>query len=171
MPSTITRFDGEYAFLSNFFEHTILPGVGPTDPFVGPWPTAEHLFQAFKCKYRDDIEPIRDATTPKIAKRLGRRVELRPDWEDIKVNVMRSVLFHKFHGRGSDILSDWLKATYPKELIEGNNWGDRFWGQVRGQGTNMLGELLMERRAVLLNHRKYMPGSLNWGEGAYKYPI
>ena len=37
------------------------------------------------------------------------------------------------------------------ELEEGNNWGDKYWGTVEGEGKNMLGKLLMKVRAILSN--------------------
>ena len=42
-----------------------------------------------------------------------------------------------------------LKYTGDAELIEGNNWGDTFWGVCNGVGENHLGKLLMARRAQL----------------------
>jgi ribA/ribD-fused uncharacterized protein len=163
----ITRFDGTYAFLSNFFEDPIFLSVSEHDPFYGEWPSAEHLFQAFKCKYKIDIPRIRSTRTPAQAKRLGHRVELRPDWEDIKIAIMRNVLCWKFSADST--LAGWLLSTGRAELIEGNNWGDRFWGQVNGRGHNMLGELLMERRGVLLGKREY--GSDVWKIDIQTYPI
>ena len=79
------------------------------------------------------------------AKRLG-RVELRSDWEEVKIEVMREVLRCKF-SQNPDLKAK-LIATGDAELIEGNNWNDRFWGVCRGVGQNHLGRLLMELRAV-----------------------
>lgn len=160
----ITRFDGEYAFLSNFFEHPIQFGVAPT-PWNGVWPTAEHLFQAFKCADVDDIERLRRAPSPGAAKRMGRRVSLRPDWEDVKIVAMRTVLAWKFNG--GETLAEWLVSTNNRELIEGNHWGDRYWGQVRGEGLNMLGELLMERRGVLQHRREYDKNAFEFDTSKY----
>jgi len=87
--NVIDLFTGRYAFLSNFYPSKIrLDGV--------VYPTAEHAFQAYKT---DDLAQrmlIRQASTPKLAKRLGRQAPLRPDWERGKVEVMRQVLREKF---------------------------------------------------------------------------
>jgi hypothetical protein len=40
-----------------------------------------------------------------------------------------------------------LLNTGSSMLIEGNNYGDRFWGKVNDIGSNHLGELLMSVRA------------------------
>lgn len=84
--------------------------------------------------------------TPLAAKRTGRVVLLRADWEEVKVEVMRAVLKAKF---SDPELADALLATNDAELIEGNWWGDKFWGVCRGVGKNKLGQLLMQLRAEL----------------------
>ena len=84
-----------------------------------------------------------------VSPRLGRRIELRPDWEEVKIEIMRQVLKSKFTHNPE--LREKLIATGNTELIEGNNWNDRFWGVCRGVGKNHLGKLLMEIRAELVN--------------------
>ena len=85
----INCFDEEYAFLSNFFDSPISDGE--------LWyPTVEHYFQAMKTTDFELRKEIADAPTPGKAKRLGRRVELREDWEDIKDDVMYEALQKKF---------------------------------------------------------------------------
>ena len=56
------------------------------------WPTSEHFFQAQKFQNVAHQEDVRKAKSPMIAARLGRdrKKKLRPDWESIKDNVMRS---------------------------------------------------------------------------------
>ena len=71
---------------------------------------------------------------------------LRPDWEEVKVQVMRELLYAKF---SEEPLRGMLKATGDQHLEEGNNWGDTFWGVCRGRGENWLGKLLMEVRASI----------------------
>jgi len=111
------------------------------------YPTVEHAFQAAKTFDPAERELIRDANTPQTAKRLGRGVALRADWEPVKYGLMRELLRQKF---AIPELRQALLATGEAELIEGNNWNDRTWGQVlvQGQwvGKNWLGELLMEVR-------------------------
>ncbi len=42
-----------------------------------------------------------------------------------------------------------LRATDDAELIEGNTWGDTFWGVCKGKGANNLGRMLMEIRSTI----------------------
>lgn len=132
----IDKFSGEYAFLSNFYPCSIM--------FEGiVYPTAEHAFQAAKALDQLSRRRIASAGTPAEAKRMGRAVKLRPDWESIKIDIMRRVLKEKF--RNPDLLRR-LRETTHEPLIEGNTWNDTFWGQVDGKGKNWLGKLLMEIR-------------------------
>lgn len=135
--TTIDKFDGEHAFLSNFHPSPIR--------VQGIWfPTVEHAFQAAKTLDPTERDAIARATTPGRAKRLGRQVTLRPQWDDVKIGVMEDLLRRKFDGVGP--LWTQLLATSPAELIEGNTWGDIFWGVCQGKGQNHLGKLLMKIR-------------------------
>ena len=132
----IDRFAGEFGFLSNFYPAPVtLDGV--------EYPTVEHAFQAAKTLDESERAWIRRAQTASIAKKRGREVALRDDWESIKVDVMRDLLRRKF---AIPELKIWLRATRGRDLVEGNTWNDRFWGQVDGVGQNWLGRLLMEIR-------------------------
>lgn len=143
----ISSFRGEHSFLSNFFVH----------PFVYDgvtWMTSEHTYQAAKTCLNDPVgrEIIRQAETPGKAKCLGRTIKIRPDWEEVKVPVMRAILKAKF---SNPVLAAKLIATGDLELVEGNSWGDREWGCVRDEdgdwaGKNLLGKLLMEIRSQLI---------------------
>jgi ribA/ribD-fused uncharacterized protein len=90
------------------------------------------------------------ARTPGLAKHMGRAVELRPFWNDIRNDVMRSLLRAKF---SDPELAEELLDTGDKTLIEGNTWHDTYWGatQVDGKwvGANHLGRLLMLVRKEL----------------------
>lgn len=139
----ITAFKDEYRFLSNFWECPVricFPEIGECVVFA----SSEHAFQAAKCPSRAK-EFL--GLTPGQAKRLGRSVELRDDWEDVKDDVMYEVVLSKFAQNA--VLRDKLLSTGDEELIEGNNWGDRYWGQVNGVGKNMLGKTLMRVREEL----------------------
>lgn len=142
----ITSFSNENAFLSNFYPCRIyMSGYS--------YGSVEHAFQASKTLNIDERMEIRNAPTPGKAKRLGRRVQLRKDWESIKIGNMKSFLVQKFYSNAE--LKQKLIDTGDKQLIEGNNWGDKFWGMVQedGQwvGENNLGKLLMEVRSILQN--------------------
>ena len=135
----INCFDGKWAFLSNFYWNEI-----EHEGIV--YPTNEHFFQAMKTNDLGMRKAIAAAKTPGAAKRMGRQVQLRPDWERVKVDIMRTGLKCKFE---HPILAQKLINTGNELLVEGNWWGDRFWGQCDGTGRNMLGQLLMELREEL----------------------
>lgn len=132
MTRVISRFAGDYDFLSNFYKEQ--DGL-----------TVEHRFQAAKTHDNSQKGRILAAPTPAEAKRLGRKVSLRPDWEDVKIPIMLGLLITKFY---DERLRAMLLETGDAELIEGNHWNDRFWGvDIRtGRGENHLGQLLMTVR-------------------------
>lgn len=143
------RFENEFEFLSNFSKSEII-----LDGII--YPTVEHFFQAMKTKDPIQRAEIAAAPTPGKAKRLGRHVQLRSDWEEVKVDVMRQGLRLKFQ---DSKLRTMLLATGDKELVEGNTWHDRTWGRCicekcGGQGENLLGQLLMELREEIRNENK-----------------
>ena len=135
----IDSFRGKFSFLSNFH-------LAATCYEAVLYPTSEHAFQAAKSFRPEDREQIRRARTPAEAKKLGRYVNLRPDWDQVRTNVMFYVVLDKF-ARNPNLLRD-LLATGDLPLIEGNTWGDTFWGQVNGKGENHLGKALMSVRSV-----------------------
>jgi hypothetical protein len=105
-----------------------------------------------------------------MAKAGGRKAHLRPGWDDERLGVMEALLREKFK---NGALMAKLQATHPHELVEGNTWGDRFWGVSEGQGENHLGRLLMlirdERRVVttVVNQKDHalQPGDVYIGRG------
>ena len=137
----INKFEGDYAFLSNFYY----------SPFIyrgRQYPTVEHFFQAHKAKTEEDFIMILLEATPGGAKRAGRKVNLREDWEEVKDSLMLEALRAKFSIQG---LREKLLATGNEELIEGNHWNDTYWGVCNGIGKNMLGKLLMQVREEIKN--------------------
>lgn len=132
----ILEFRGKYRFLSNF--HPV-----EADYAGIVFPTLEHAFQAAKTTVRTEQFRIAECKTPGEAKRFGRTVTLRQDWEYIKVYVMASLLRRKF---SCYHLQDLLLDTGNAMLVEGNDWGDTFWGVCKGRGQNVLGCLLMTIR-------------------------
>ena len=133
----IGTFDGEYAFLSNFYPSFI------TDEDYITYPTVEHYFQAMKTLDTGVRFYIAIQATPGQAKRLGRRLDLRPDWEFIKDSIMEEALRMKF---SNPKLRKALLNTGDEYLEEGNTWGDQYWGVCNGVGKNKLGKLLMKIR-------------------------
>lgn len=135
----IDRFQGDHYFLSNFYPAgMVYDGIH--------YENAEAAFQAQKCADKAGRFKFSGLNATE-AKKLGRRVSLRPDWEDVKVGVMRSVVTEKFLGDPG--LAERLIATSGEYLEEENTWGDRTWGTVNGSGANLLGQILMELRDEL----------------------
>lgn len=137
----IDSFTGDYDWLSNFYQS---PMVVPT---LGVAKTLEHAYQAMKAANASDKEWVMKAATPTEAKKRGRVVGLRVDWELVKVPIMHDLLGLKFFFDTK--LSCKLLSTGEAELVEGNTWGDTFWGVCKGEGQNMLGKLLVMRRTIL----------------------
>lgn len=148
----IDKFEGRYAFLSNFYPCEIYyQGI--------TYPSIEHYYVALKCnndqmidgKYytRGDFrELVSKIKTPGNAKKIGRSIVLRKDWDDIKLSVMENGLRQKFK---YPELREQLLATGEQELVEGNWWHDNFYGQCtcikcKNLGENNLGKLLMKIR-------------------------
>lgn len=145
----ILEFSGEYRWLSNFWPaQVVLDGES--------YPSVENAYQAAKTypSQRGQFLSCTAGQAKRLGRRIGRSVEMRADWEQIKISVMRSLVEQKFAPGSS--LGERLKATGDGNIIEGNNWGDVFWGVCNryGYGQNMLGRLIMERRAFLQNYEK-----------------
>lgn len=143
----ITSFEGEFRFLSNFWPCEIeYKGV--------LYPSLENAYQA--AKFVDESTRLKFTQCPPgIAKRKAKFYIRRDDWEDVKVTVMSALLIQKFiSGIDCERLGDWLLRTGSRELIEGNTWGDKFWGVCDGEGQNMLGVLLMQTRDTLRAKRR-----------------
>jgi ribA/ribD-fused uncharacterized protein len=134
----IDFFDGtEYDFLSNFHPSPFL-----FQKFM--YPTVEHAFQTAKSLDPMERSYIAHANTPGQAKYLGRTCTLRADWERIKDGLMYDMVLQKF--LQNPFLKEKLMDTGTRLLIEGNTWGDKYWGQVNGVGRNQLGITLMQVR-------------------------
>jgi ribA/ribD-fused uncharacterized protein len=143
MIEAITSFKDENRWLSNFW---------PAEVKLGDmvYATVEHGYVASKTldiTWRRAIQGLR---SPGHAKRMGRQIPLRPDWEDVRLDIMEDLLRQKF---AIPELRQLLLDTGDAMLIEGNTWNDTFWGAVIGDGTwrswkgeNNLGKLLMKIR-------------------------
>lgn len=139
-PQAIDRFAGPDRFLSNFHLAEIM-WEGRT------YPSSEHLYQAMKARTEEEREWVRTAHTPREAKFRGRKIRAAADWAGRRIDAMRSALHAKFDQHPD--LADKLDGTGDASLIEGNAWGDTFWGvdAKTERGENHLGRLLMELRA------------------------
>jgi ribA/ribD-fused uncharacterized protein len=138
MRHEVREFQKEYHFLSNFHE-------APVEYDSRIWPSVEHAYQAAKTKDRVQQMAILQAETPGEAKKLGRKCTVRPDWNEIKFQVMLDIVRQKF--KDPD-LKEALLCTGSAHLQEGNDWNDTYWGVdlKTGKGHNNLGKILMRVR-------------------------
>lgn len=140
----IKSFDGAYRFLSNFWPIKI--------EYEGLiYPSTEAAFQAAKTLLITEREKF-IYLSPNKAKQLGRKVKLRPDWDDVKLKVMEDILRKKF---SDPALKAQLLGTGDDELVERNWWHDNIWGECTcllckdKPHLNNLGKLLMQLREEL----------------------
>ncbi len=134
----IDNFKDEYFFLSNYYEADVTYN-GLT------FHSNEAAFQAMKnLKFATAFCALK----PNTAKKVGRNVELRKDWEQVKDNIMYEIVKAKFTQNIG--LKTKLLSTGNAILIEGNTWNDKYWGVCDGEGKNKLGEILMRVREELL---------------------
>jgi ribA/ribD-fused uncharacterized protein len=147
----INSFSGDFDFLSNFYPCSIVH-----DGLL--YPSVEHFYVAMKSNSEQIIDNITYSNiefrklviskTASSAKRLGRKISIRNDWDNIKDNIMYFALNEKFKDKS---LLEKLKITEGYELIEGNYWHDNYWGscyceRCGSDGKNKLGKLLMSIR-------------------------
>ena len=153
----ITKFTGQFDFLSNFYESPIkYEGIS--------YPTVEHAFQAAKTRDSDTRQQIANIQKPSEAKAAGNRNGILKDfnhveWELRKDGVMEELLRIKFQ---DPELKSLLIQTGRAKLIEGNTWGDTYWGVdlETGEGANKLGVILEGIRseiaeAMVRNKRQF----------------
>ena len=137
----INEFRGKYYFLSNFFEIPVTwDGV--------TYQNNEAAFQSAKVLDKSVREKF-STLDPSSAKRKGRNVQLRHDWEQVKYDIMYEICRAKFSQ--NEELKTKLLETEDQHLEEGNTWGDMIWGTVNGKGQNHLGKILMRVREELKN--------------------
>lgn len=136
----ISSFSGKHFFLSNFYPCSVsYEGI--------VFPSSEHAYVAAKSDDIRDREYIATISSAGKAKQYSRRLILRDGWDSIRLGVMRDIVSIKFSS--DHYLRDSLINTGSEELVEGNYWGDTFWGQSPiGTGQNNLGKILMEIRRV-----------------------
>lgn len=135
----IKEFKGKYYFLSNYSKSDIKIN---DITFLN----AESAFHSFKdMKRQSQFENLDPAT----AKRKGRNVKLRGDWESVKDEIMYLVVKEKF--KQNEELREKLIETGNEYLEEGNTWNDTYWGVCNGKGKNKLGKILMKVRSEMKN--------------------
>lgn len=158
---TIDKFSGEYRWLSNSWPCSVeYEGV--------VYPSVENAYQAAKT---DDLDARKRfvSLSPSDAKKEGRKLKMRQNFEEFKIQIMFPLVLYKF----LDHESLWLKLieTGDAVLIEGNTYGDTFWGQCNGQGRNELGKILMMIREELKISREYNYDAWSNPRNTQKDPI
>nr|QYA18557.1 NADAR protein [Clandestinovirus] len=114
--------------------------------------TTEHYFQSQKFVGTTSENDVIDAPTPAAAAAIGRdrKRPLRPDWEQVKDDVMRVAVLAKFQQYTK--LKDILLATGDVQIVE-HTKKDKYWGDGGdGTGLNRLGQILMQVR-YFMQHR------------------
>ena len=141
----INSFSGDYDFLSNFYIQDYYFFYENQR-----WESAEAAFQAMKYSGQNkQIHKIFSKLSPSEAKALGKVINIRSDWKDVKLSIMRDILKEKF---SIPYLKEKLIETNGYDLIEGNTWHDNFWGNCTCdkckdiEGKNYLGKLLKQIR-------------------------
>lgn len=141
MPDIITRFRGPFKFLSNLYA-TPINYKGHT------YCCLEAAYQAQKSLDPAIHERFANIRLPYKARGMGQHIKtIRPDWFDIRIDIMEELLFMKF---SHPQLKEWLQCTGQSKIVECNTWGDTFWGVYNGVGENHLGTLLMKVRDTFL---------------------
>jgi len=154
----ILNFSGAYRFLSNFWNCGIWMKREENNILFH---SSEAVYQAMKTLTVSEQDEIRLAKTPGNAKRLGKKVTLRPDWTTVIVDgktvqllAMEIAVMEKF--KQNPQLKELLFKTNGKYLLEGNYWHDNFWGEYqcpscksKTKGQNNLGIILMALRETL----------------------
>lgn len=137
---------GTHGAFSNFSRH-------PVKMKGKVWPTSEHYFQAQKFEGTRHETEVLNAKGPGEAARIGRdrSLPLRKDWESVKDNIMREVVYAKFTQHKH--LTELLLSTGDEKLVEHTS-NDSYWGDGgNGSGKNMLGKILMETRERIRNEQ------------------
>lgn len=149
MTKAIESFTGDFRFLSNFYPcHYVYLDYAA-------YPSVEHAYQAAKTTDEQARRWFYKPPLPTAAetKKMGKKLTLRSDWEGVKLSIMEDLLRQKFN---QPALKEQLLATGDATLVEGNYWGDTYWGvDKRKGGQNHLGKLLMKIRE---EHAKQLSG-------------
>ena len=135
----IDSFKYPFAFLSNF--HVCVPFMYDGIEYT----TVEAAYQAQKSLNLLDRMALATMSATD-AKRAGKKLQLRSDWNDVRLKIMKELVTIKFQQPDLKLC---LIMTGKEEIVEGNWWNDTFWGVCRGEGENHLGKILMQVRDSL----------------------
>lgn len=110
------------------------------------YPSVENYYQSQKTLDLDKRKQFENCN-PYYAKKLGKTLTIRPDWEQVKFDVMEKALRIKFT-KNTEYGQKLMQTE--GEIVEWNNWGDKIWGKtLDGKGENRLGKILMKIRDEL----------------------
>lgn len=152
----IKGFNGEYSFLSNMYKCTIPfkekfvrnNYYNEPERHMRLYESSEHIYQSFKAITLEDFILIANSKDPYETKRIGRSIEIDPEFSIYQIELMKDIVLAKF-ANNADILQK-LLATGDVYIEETNTWRDTFWGVCDGYGHNHLGLILMDVRKEIL---------------------
>ena len=156
----ITRFDGKYAFLSNFYpckiEYQGIVYKSVEAFYVAMKVNNDQMIDGRYYTAGDFRELISKIDSPGKVKRIGKAIKVRSDWDQKRLEFMSWGVREKFK---DEQLKEMLLSTGNADIIEGNYWHDNFWGQCScekcaGKGKNNLGKILMQIRNELSGNIK-----------------
>lgn len=157
----IDSFRGQYRFLSNFWPVSFkVSGIR--------YPSVEHAYQAYKTYDKTLRRKVAELPTPGKAKNFWKENEnSNPvlSFDQMKTSLMNSLIYNKFSFENEIMLIKLLVDTNDFDLIEGNNWGDKFWGMEKENGVwvgeNNLGLILMKRRQNFIEQKNKLNDLIN----------
>lgn len=135
----------------NWFSNFI-PFKAPLSDGLLVYPTPEHYYQAQKSMSHFERARIAKLDTPGQAKRSGKKMQMRPDWERVKWIVMMRAQLWRVE---TDLEFAEKLLTNDLVIIERNTWHDNYWGicicdKCPKSGKNMLGKILMNIRSCIM---------------------
>ena len=166
------------AYLSPEKQQYILPFKHPKNPLTNFWESdmimdgkmfksSEHAYMWSMCTELGQHElaaRVVTSATPAMAKQISREIPSnidRSSWNQMRLDVMKSVLESK--ATSCAVFTEYLMKTGDKYLVEATR--DTFWGAgfaphlcrttdpANHPGGNHLGNLLMELRATIMQHK------------------
>lgn len=172
----ITRYEGDYDWLSNFYPAKVALTTGGMIFLMVEYveeqmfPTVEHAYHAAKFAELHHHLIILSLEQPAAAKHYAKNLKKiwRHDWEDIKLRIMFGLNWQKFNNQHMRIK---LENTGKAILVEGNNWHDTFWGVCQGEGLNHLGRIHMKLRLMAHFEEYYKPGKFDLSKGCYEKQV
>lgn len=136
----IAGFKGDYRWLSNFERCEIYyRGI--------VYKSSEAAYQAQKT-LDIKVRHIFSKLDARDSKTLGNAIQIRPDWDYVKLEIMEDICRIKFN---LPQFKPKLIDTGDMDIIESNYWGDVFWGECNGVGANHLGKIIMKIRDEVVN--------------------